>query len=381
MRILIVDTDYGAFLGDFYSRHPGLADASYDEQVAARRQELFGIAHSYATHLGRLGHETAAICPNNAHAQRAWAREHGRRRLPPLAGLEAIAEGASRRLRRGRPWLEEVLVAQVRAFRPDVLVCLSIVAVDPLLISEVRDTVGLVVGQHAATPLPNIDRLGCYDLLVSSYPPTVEALRTCGLTAEHLRLAFDPDVLAHVPDERVVHDVAFVGNLYEGVHNSRVVLLERLCEHFGGMGIWTASVDELPEASTIRRRYAGSAWGIDMYQVFRSSRIVVNHHGDFSQYANNSRLFEATGCGALLVTDAKANLPEMFVVGTELLAYEDVDECIELIERHLADESACAAVALAGQSRTLRDHTYDLRMRELLDLAASKLPPSRVAHG
>ena len=38
-------------------------------------------------------------------------------------------------------------------------------------------------------------------------------------------------------------------------------------------------------------------------------------------YANNMRLYEATGVGALLVTDWKENLGEMFEPGKEVVAY------------------------------------------------------------
>jgi hypothetical protein len=42
-----------------------------------------------------------------------------------------------------------------------------------------------------------------------------------------------------------------------------------------------------------------------MYRVLECSKIVINHHGDVAPWANNLRLFEATGTGALLLTDWK----------------------------------------------------------------------------
>ena len=39
--------------------------------------------------------------------------------------------------------------------------------------------------------------------------------------------------------------------------------------------------------------------------------------------ATNMRLFEATGCGAMLITDAKQNLGDLFSVGVEIVAYRD----------------------------------------------------------
>ena len=112
----------------------------------------------------------------------------------------------------------------------------------------------------------------------------------------------------------------------------------------------------------------GQAWGREMFEILDRSKITLNHHGDIFPYANNMRLFEATGVGTLLITDWKDNLGEMFVPDKEVLAYRTPEECAELIRYYLAHENERLAVARAGQARTLRDHTYYQRTQELLDL-------------
>jgi len=69
-----------------------------------------------------------------------------------------------------------------------------------------------------------------------------------------------------------------------------------------------------------------------MYQVLRDSLLTLNHHGDVGPYANNLRLFEATGVGTLLITDWKENLAEMFEPGKEVIVYRTPEECAELIK-------------------------------------------------
>ena len=60
-----------------------------------------------------------------------------------------------------------------------------------------------------------------------------------------------------------------------------------------------------------------------MYRVLAQSRIAVNRHGDFAGgYAANMRMFEATGVGALLMTESAANLPDFFEPGREVVAYD-----------------------------------------------------------
>jgi len=94
-----------------------------------------------------------------------------------------------------------------------------------------------------------------------------------------------------------------------------------------------------------------------MYHVLNCSRITLNHHGDVLPYANNMRLFEATGVGTLLLTDWKENLGEMFDPGKEVVAYRTPEECAELIRYYLAHDDERQAIARAGQGRTLREHT------------------------
>jgi spore maturation protein CgeB len=77
----------------------------------------------------------------------------------------------------------------------------------------------------------------------------------------------------------------------------------------------------------LRDRVVGTVYGLDMYDVFRSSRVTINHHGDVGPFANNLRLFEATGVGTALLTDRKSNLSELFEPDVEVLAYSSATEC------------------------------------------------------
>jgi spore maturation protein CgeB len=103
-----------------------------------------------------------------------------------------------------------------------------------------------------------------------------------------------------------------------------------------------------------------------MYRTLLESQITINVHIDVAEkYANNMRLYEATGCGALLITDQKDNLGDLFRIGSEVIAYGNAAEAVELIKHYSKNAGARAKIAQAGQERTLKDHTYRTRMREL----------------
>ncbi len=157
-----------------------------------------------------------------------------------------------------------------------------------------------------------------------------------------------------------------MGNLFT-VHDTRVRLLEQLCRSFD-VKIWAPRIEHLDGDSPIREHYMGPCWGRNMYQIIHESKITINHHGNIGPYANNMRLFEATGVGTLLITDWKENLPEMFEPEKEVVTYRSPEHCVDAIGYYLQHEEDRQGIARAGQERTLREHTYAERMAELVDI-------------
>jgi spore maturation protein CgeB len=141
-----------------------------------------------------------------------------------------------------------------------------------------------------------------------------------------------------------------------------------VAKRFPQLRVWTQDIDAIPRDSALRACYAGVAWGREMYRILAGSRIALNHHGPGAPHASNCRLYEATGMGALLLTDWQEDLGMLFEVGREIAAYRDTEECLALIAQYLEDEPARARIAAAGAARTLRDHTYRQRAQELLAL-------------
>ena len=161
------------------------------------------------------------------------------------------------------------------------------------------------------------------------------------------------------------HGVTFVGGLDPRVHGAGKGVLERTAAAVD-LEIWGYGVAALPVDSPIRPRYRGEAWGLAMYEVLARSRIALNRHIDLAAgYANNMRLYEATGVGALLVTERGRNLDDLFEAGREVVTYENEDELIERLRHYMEHDEERRRIAAAGQARTLSEHTYAGRMAEL----------------
>jgi spore maturation protein CgeB len=352
MRTLIVDTLYPAFLGGLYSGHPELAGQPYAAQWRAVMDEFFGTADSYSLHLSELGHPAHEFVVNCGPLQARWAQEHG----------VTIPPARFRGDKRGR---DAVLLAQAAEFRPDVVYVQNLQVLAGRTLGALRRTGALVVGQLSTEP-PSVRRLRAFDLLVSPVPSFVERLHAQGLPAEYLALAFDVRAIQKAgPAGPTVHEVVFVGSLKRFRRWKSNRTIERAA-HRVPIEFWGYGEREWPKSSPVRTRFHGRAWGLDMLRVLRDARISINRHGDLTgPYAANMRLYEATGMGSLLVTDDKQNLRELFEPGVEVVAYGSEDELVEAVQHYLSDESTRAAIALAGQKRTLSDHSYSRRMAQL----------------
>ncbi|RPH82019.1 MAG: glycosyltransferase family 1 protein [Nitrospiraceae bacterium] len=398
MKFLIINTDYPDFLYWLYALHPGLEDRSYKEQFDTRAESLFGVADFYSANLIQLGHEAREIHANNEWIQRAWAREHGiivhgpatavrkgsglLRRVPtvassaPVRWLKSCARPLLRpRMKQDASWFYDILSAQIKHDKPDIILNQDMGGVSVAFLAEMKPHYRFLVGQHAATPLTMDSSFQCYDLMISSFPPTVEMFRRQGFSTALNRLGFDPRILARLLPTQQKFDVALVGS-FSDVHSSRVVFLNTLYAKLDQpeiIKVWAPTVDHLPVESPIRRQYMGPAWGHQMYEILNASKMTLNHHGDVLPYANNMRLFESTGTGTLLITDWKDNLHEMFEPEKEVVTYRSPEECAEKIRHYLTHEAERQIIASAGQARTLRDHTYQHRLQEFADLVCRNI--------
>lgn len=377
MKIAFIDTYYPAFLESQYSLRADLSSGSYSRQQQALLDACFGTSDFYSRHLNALGCEAIDIIANCVPLQSAWGREHGIRfselalRLPPrLFRIPWLGRWLA-----NLPGLLDIALAQIKAFRPDVLYCQDLSFFPAEALAVIREHVGLIVGQIAC-PLPPRSFLEGYDLILTSFPHFVNRLRNLGVGSEYFRIGFDPRVLELLGEIKKDINVSFVGGISRH-HDKAIPLLERLARETD-MQFFGYGAESLALSSPIVPRHRGEVWGLDMYRTLSRSRLTLNRHINVAEnYANNMRLYEATGVGTMLLTDRKDNLGDLFEIGREVVSYESPDEAIALIKYYAEHAEEAASIARAGQERTLREHTYAHRMDELLPILRTWLGKRR----
>lgn len=343
-RILFLNTCYLSFLADLYQSVPGLEARPYYQQKRALIDTCFGDSDFYSAGMETAGWEAEDIFPCVQQLQSAWGREQGVNASDQLA----------------------LVSEQVRRFQPDVIYLQDISLTTPELMEILRANSRLVAWQ-VASPVHDGTDLSGVDIIFSSFPHFVERFRQQGKTAWYQPLAFEPRILSRLQQRERRYLLTFIGGISPH-HGKGLEALENIASGIP-LDVWGYGATSLPPDSAVLQHHHGEAWGLEMFSRLAASRITLNRHIDVAEnYANNMRLFEATGCGALLLTDYRDNLGELLEIGTEVVAYRTPEEAVLLARYYQQHPDEAAAIAKAGQERTLRDHTYTRRMQQTADI-------------
>jgi spore maturation protein CgeB len=85
-----------------------------------------------------------------------------------------------------------------------------------------------------------------------------------------------------------------------------------------------------------------------------------------------ARTFEVPGAGGFLLTDAAPGLDSFYQIGEEIEVYGDLDDLRRKINYYLLHLDKRDKIARAGHVRTMRCHTYELRLRGLLEFGLER---------
>jgi len=78
-------------------------------------------------------------------------------------------------------------------------------------------------------------------------------------------------------------------------------------------------------------------------------------------YSPPTRVFEAAGCGACVVTDAWAGISTFFAEGSEILVAANAVDIATYLQM---DRRRTASVGASARRRVLADHTYARRAEQ-----------------
>lgn len=89
--------------------------------------------------------------------------------------------------------------------------------------------------------------------------------------------------------------------------------------------------------------------------LYKRSRVGFNLHNSLGPI--NGRLYDLAAFGMCQICDNKATLDLVFEPGTEIIGYDTVDECIDLIRYYVTHPNEAERIGIAARARFLRDYS------------------------
>ena len=370
-NFLLVDTYYPQVLSTFYSKDKAILSAKPYNLLNKKIAELkFGTSDFYSSNLKALGHTAQDIILNDDILMKKYFTEvlkekNLHQQFLPNFFLKVFPAPVVNLINQIK--IYRTLSKIVKKNKPDVLYIHNLSLLITPLLKRLKKHCRLIVGQ-IASPLPPDFFISGYDLIFTSFPHFVTKLKSKGINSEYLKLGFEPSILKNFKNQKRKYDVVFIGG-FTRHHKDGNDLLEKLAQEIK-VDFWGYGEENLNNNSPILRHFhKDRIFGKDMFSVLNQTKIFINRHiNTASEYANNMKLYEATGMGALLLTDQKKNLSDIFLQGKEVVSYKDTKDLIKKTKYYLKHPAKARKIALAGQQKTLISHNYLNRMKEMVSL-------------
>ena len=198
-----------------------------------------------------------------------------------------------------------------------------------------------------------------FDIVFVNDPNTLERHRN----AHYLPVAYDPEVHFENGNTRK-YNVGFVGGHNDIRERYLLALHEAGYLSYVVGGPWRS-----PALQSIC--LAPNIAAADTSELYRQTRIVLNvfrevHHFNrdgIEAYSMNPRVYEALACGAVVVSEARSEVSEMF---PELPLFSDSRQLLDKIGALQNDNEAYARVKSICQER-VQAHSYKERLRRVLE--------------
>ena len=102
--------------------------------------------------------------------------------------------------------------------------------------------------------------------------------------------------------------------------------------------------------------------------AFKLAKVNLNtmHYGEIRGV--NVRLFEATACGGFVLSHSGPEISRYFEIGKEIVTFESTSDLRGAVEHYLHSDEERNKIAIAGQERSHKDHTFKIRLSELLKI-------------
>ncbi len=196
-----------------------------------------------------------------------------------------------------------------------------------------------------------------------------------------LTQAFEPSFfkineITEKDKEAYSSDIVFVGNLgSKPQYLPRRKYLQSILEEGLHLKWWG---DKIPRKfmtiplliGKIGRAYGGKfIYGEEFAKVARLAKIFLGFDSQPQvRKSMSERIYFALGCGSFYMCQHVDGIEDVFEPEREIVTFSSERDMIDKIKYYLEKDNLRMKIAQAGQRRVLKEHTYKIRIRQMIEI-------------
>lgn len=345
--------------------------------ISRKHYQSDSMAHAFSEE----GYETEIVVPEANPLQKLWLKENKPTLLAEWKIKRPIRSIRSRLFKHYRKAYNSIqfktLLEQIKKSRPDVIYFYSNIYITEKQMNKLKRLVDKVVLQWSCPIWKEFPKFPYhkFDLIITASIQLKEYFNKNGSKCIYIQQAFDERVLTELQkaSDQEKGDLVFIGSFSLG-HYYRFEILEYLMKNNVSISIHGTGKDYLPKDSLVYKNLKEPLYGISMYEEYQKYRMAIHIHTtgnandgiNWDKFAGAKRLFEITGVGTLLLTSDQENIKDLFELDKEVVSYKNKEDLLSKITTLKANKAKIDEISECGRSRTLRDHTFKNRVREIL---------------
>lgn len=262
------------------------------------------------------------------------------------------------------------LLNLVKKYRPGLVLMSDAENITPETVSAIKKT-GAVTANWFTDFISHweiIKKISpVYDYFFSPDPLVLKKLAELGLTnCFYLPFAVEatPNSTDFEDDIRI-YDISFVGSYNPNTWKQREALLSAVADL--GLNIWG------PKTwlkTSLKNNYRGEVSGQEMKDIYLQSKIAIDIPWDnYPADGISMRPTEVMATGAcLFMYDIRSDMARLFKKNEEYVSFLNQQSLQEKIKYFLDHQDERKNIALAGYQETLKNHTHEIRMKQMLEM-------------
>lgn len=261
--------------------------------------------------------------------------------------------------------INQALLKTISSFKPNYLLVIKGETIAPQTIKTIAAKGVITVNWYS-------DWFGSWNWIVNNSSSYSFFINTCLESHKRLKqanitnyyLPFASPIFNSVKKLKKIYKVTFVGQ-----HTARREKFFAAIKDLG-LKIWGYQWQD----SSLKDVDGGPVPVATAHQIIRQSQIVVNPIIDYKDQQPNQvnvRTFETTGMGTFLLTQHLPLLKRYFTPGKEVVSFTNPQDLRRKVKYYLHHNIERRKIAQAGYRRAKKDHSFEIRLKQLFSLTQS----------